>query len=294
MAALELVEMDLCDLSRNLDAFADQDLVIHTAAMLHANTAAERAIQERVNVDVTRTVVEACRHNNVPRLIHVSTTAAIGISANSKVPANERFHFNLDRLDLSYNRTKNQAERLVLDADGPDFTTIIVNPGFIFGRHRGDYRGKEVIERVLRRRFVSCTNGGLSVVLIDDVVDGIRRVADRARGGQRYILSGQNLSFHDIARTVSQVSGQRKIVITVPDVVRDLAGLYSNSRFARRLGSSPQLYLDRRYAYQYYSSEKARVELGYEPQSFARIVTDALDHIRNPLSKPIVGTAEFR
>ena len=281
-AALELVELDLGDLGSNLEVFAGQDLVIHTAAMLHARTAAERELQERINVGATRSVLEACRHNKVPRLIHVSTTAAIGISADPKHPADEDLRFNLDQFDLSYNRTKLQAERLVLDSHDAALEAIVVNPGFIFGRHPAGYRGKEVIDRVLHRRFVLCTNGGLSVVHIDDVVDGIRSAAERARAGQRYILSGQNLSFHDIARTVSRIAEQDKTVITVPDVARDLLGLYSNSRFARRRGDAPQLNLDRRYAYQYYSSEKARRELGYRPRPFENIVADALEYIRGP------------
>ena len=52
----------------------------------------------------------------------------------------------------------------------------------------------------------------------------------------RSASSPQSLSFHDIARTVSRLAEQDKTVITVPDVARDLLGLYSNSRFARHRG----------------------------------------------------------
>src|SRR5712692_5064734 len=66
---LEFLELVLCDSPRMLDAFAGQDLVIHTAAMIRAKSPDERVVQERVNVDGTRNTIEACRRNAVPRLI---------------------------------------------------------------------------------------------------------------------------------------------------------------------------------------------------------------------------------
>jgi len=292
-AGLEFVELDLCDLELNLDVFAGQSLVIHTAALVHARTPEERVLQKRVNVDATRDVIEACRRNAVPRLIHVSTAAAIGISRDPRMPADENFRFNLDHLDLSYNRTKHQAEQLVLEANGPDLETRIVSPGFMLGPHRGGYRGREVIDRVLRRPLVVCTGGGLSLVHVDDVVNGIRGVDNKGRAGQRYILSGENLSFREIARTVCRIAGQRKILISVPDMLRDLTGLYESARLTRGSGSGPRLHLHRHYAYPYYSSEKARLELGYQPRAFANVVADALEHIRDPASSPTKEAAHL-
>lgn len=74
----------------------------------------------------------------------------------------------------------------------------MVNPGFVFGRHHGAYRGGEVIARIRRRSVVFCTGGGPSMVHVDDVVDGIRMVADSGRLGQRYILSGSDRSFREM------------------------------------------------------------------------------------------------
>ena len=252
--------------------------MVHSAAVLHASTPGERALQESVNVGATQALVDGCRRYGVPRLIHVSTTATIGISERPAVPADESFRFNLEQLDLGYATSKRQAEALVLGADSGGLETVVANPGFVFGRHREGYRGSDVISRVLRSPIVPCTRGGLSVVHVDDVVDGIRRVGERGRRGERYILSGPNVSFHQIARTVARLSGERRLVVTVPDLVRDLAGRYLNGR----AGTRPRLQLDRRYAYQYYSSEKARTELGYGSRTLAEIVSDVLDYLREP------------
>ena len=274
---LEFFELDLCDFDRIVDAFADQDLVIHAAAMIHARNVHERMLQKRVNVDATRNVIEACRRNRVRKLLHISTTSAIGISPDPGIPADESFRFNLDRLGISYNSTKHQAEQLVLHANGPDLAAIVVNPGFVFGSRRNGYNGAEVIQRVLSSPVVICTNGGLSVVHIDDVVEGINRVSEQGRAGERYILSGENLTFRELAYTVCQIAGLKKNIISVPDAVSTFAGLLLNV-IARARGVSPHLYLNRRYAYQFFSSEKARTELGYRPRPFAGIVEDYLDY----------------
>jgi dihydroflavonol-4-reductase len=279
---VELVELDLLELDAKRDVVAGVDLVIHAAAILSARTPAERALQERVNVEVTRALVEACRDTGVRRLVHIGSTATLGISERPETPADEASEFNLAGFGLGYNETKLQADRLVLSAAAAGLETVVVSPGFTFGRWRDGYRGGEVVERVLQRRVVPCTRGGLSIVHVEDLVDGIRRAAAAGRAGHRYVLSGPNASFHEIARAVARLSGERRLVLTVPDVVRDLAGWILNSERARRRGRAPLLFLNGRYAYQYYSSEKARRELGYEPRGLDAIIADALAHLRGP------------
>lgn len=254
----------------DLAAFAGQDLVIHAAARLHAATPAEQSLQEQVNLEGTKHVVHAARLNKVPRFVYVSSTAAIGISDDKQRPADESFEFNLSNLRLIYNESKHRAEKHVLAANDKEFSCTVVNPGFTFGPDSKGYRGFEVLERVLRRRLVVCTHGGLSVVHVDDVADGIVSASARGHAGQRYILSGENVSFHQIASVVARVADQRKIIVTIPNSLLSIIQLYMRSR--RR----SDIRFDRRYAYRFYSSEMARRELGFAPRPFTDIVKEAL------------------
>lgn len=279
---VDFVELELCELGPTVQAFAGQDLVIHTAAVVRASSSQGQLDQHRVNVRSTQNVIEACRRNAVPMLLHVSTTGAIGISQDPALPADESFRYNLTHTGLAYNLSKYEAERLVLAANTRDLRTAVVNPGFMFGKYAGGYRGQEVIERVIRKPAVICTAGGMSVVHVDDVVDGIRRVADHGRHAERYILSGNNVTFLEIANIVCRVGRLRRVVVELPDLVRDFAGLCRNSNLAQSRGASPRLDLDRRYAYQFYSSEKARRELAYNPRSFSAIVAEFLGSVAGP------------
>lgn len=272
-SGLEFIQGDLCDPSGIDLACAGQDLVIHAAAMLNAHSPAERSLQKRINVDATANIIEACQRNRVSTLIYVSTVAVIDVSSDFNRPSDETCSFNLAHIGSGYKETKHQAEQMVLKANGSDLKTMVVNLGVVFGRRLQGYQQSAVIEHVLWSRVVICTNGGLSLVHVDDVAEGIRRVAASGRAAERYILSGDNLTFHGIADTVCRVAGIKKRIICIPDPIRNLAGRILNP-VARVRGNDMRLHLDHRYAYQFFSSQKAQTEVGYQPRSFAGIVTD--------------------
>ena len=273
---VEYCPVDLSDPEQDYaSALADREVVIHAAAILHASSPDERTVQEQVNVESTKRIVQAAKHCGVSRFLYVSSTAAIGASRDRGRPADETFSFDLESAGLTYGSTKRRAEQAVIEANGPELVTTVVNPGFMFGPTNGGYRGWDVIDRVLRRRFVACTRGGLSTVHVDDVVEGICAATVLGRGGERYILSGENVSFSEIARTISSVSGGRKVILPIPDALRTLVRLYQASRGRPVIGDDP------RFAYQYYSSAKARAEFAFHARAFSTIVVEALERARN-------------
>lgn len=277
-ARLHFVQGDVLDSTlANSNVFSGLDLVVHAAAHIRANDIDERVIQRKVNVDGTRNVIAACHAHGVKRLVHVSSCAAIGIPEAESEPADENFEFNLAHLDQGYNLTKLAAERIVLAANSASFETVVVNPGFIFGWEGTAFRGHEVIDRVLQRPVVLCTDGGLSIVHVEDVVAGILCAAEVGHPGERYILSGQNVSFREIAEIVSQLSGRKRVVVSVPrDFTRMIGAVLRRMPLGAAAAIGARLtHLDR-YSHQHYSSSKAQRELKYVARSFAQIAEEAL------------------
>lgn len=287
-ASLEYVEVDVRDRGDLLAAAEDRDLVVDTVALTEARTPEDVRAMEEVNVEGTRHALEACRRGGVERLLHVSSVAALGISPDPDRPAVEDSEYELPDRGLPYHRTKRRAERVVLEADGEGLETVVINPGFMFGPHRGEYRGSEVIEGVLGAPVVPCTRGGLSIVHVDDVASGVLGAVRRGQAGERYILSGENLTFREIAEVVCQVAGEPRWLFTVPDPVRDLVGWVRDSL----LGAGDATFhphLHGRWAHPFYSSEKAKRELGYDPRGFDDVVADYLRH-REERSEGGAGT----
>src|SRR5215475_5744525 len=106
------------------------DAVFHVAA-LYSFDAPGRELQ-RVNVEGTRNVLDACRAQGVARLVHTSTAATCG-----PVPgrvATEEDSPPAWELSVPYKRTKLEAERLVLAAAADGLARRRVDPPAPNGR----------------------------------------------------------------------------------------------------------------------------------------------------------------
>ncbi|HLH72105.1 MAG TPA: NAD-dependent epimerase/dehydratase family protein [Chloroflexota bacterium] len=259
-------------------AVAGQDAVIHAAGNL-TYWRGVRAAQTRVNVDGTCNVARACREAGVSRLVHVSSVAAIGIPGRGQGPADERFSFNLGSTGLNYHVSKALAEQAVRQEIDRGLDAVIVNPGSIFGPFRGHYRGGEMIAKVRGRRVVPSFVGGISVVHVEDVVDGIARVLEHGRRGERYILGGENLSYRQIVEIAAQQLGEHPIMVPFwPIATGVMAALFEP--LGALTGRRPRMTFDVHYCSQrnqFYRSDKARTELGYRARPFASIVREYIE-----------------
>ena len=173
-------------------AVAGCDLVFHVAAVA-SYWRTQREQVYKVNVEGTRIVMEACLAAGVPRAVHTSSVAAIGIPRNGR-PADESATFDAFSATFAYADSKHRAEAVVLQAVARGLPAVIVNPGAIYGA--GDHNlisGSMVLE-LARRSVPLVPDGGLCVVDIDAVVQGHLAAAERGRIGERYILGGENLT----------------------------------------------------------------------------------------------------
>ena len=95
--------------------------------------------------------------------------------------------------------------RLVAVVAGLDATTV--NPGAIYGPSRTASNSSNVVRTLVVRRPPFVPGGGINVVPLDTVVDGIVAAAERGRTGRRYILGGENLTLVDLAERVGRAAG---------------------------------------------------------------------------------------
>lgn len=257
-------------------ATRSQDVVIHAAASV-SNRNNLKDIQYLVNVEGTRNVVEACIRNRVRRLLHVSSVAAVGIPEDSR-PAKEEFPFNLSQSSLHYYISKHEAERVVASAVARGLDAVVVNPSGIWGPGGSFYRGSAVVQQVRSKRILSYASGGVCIVHVEDVIDGILSALDRGLTGHRYILGGENMTFLQLMKSVAAAIGVNRRFIGIPDVVMKLA-----AQGARLAGAVPESRFSNAYAdyycasrFCYYDSAKARLSLGFRPRPFDAILKECL------------------
>lgn len=276
--AVEHIVGDITNPADVRQAVAGQEVVAHAAAHL-TYWGQVRRVQDQVNVEGTRHVVAACASEGIRRLLHVSSVAAVGISSCPDQPADESFAFNLRESPLNYHISKWRAEQVVQAGVENGLDAVIVNPGSMFGPALGRYRGAEMIEKTRRTAFVPYFQGGINVVYVNDVVNGIVAALERGAAGRRYILGGENVTYRRIAEVAAKALGLHPRFVPVPAVASAaLARLLEP--VGSRTGKRPRVTYDVHYCsrrYQFYDSNRARRELGYAPKDFAQIVQDYLD-----------------
>jgi dihydroflavonol-4-reductase len=246
--------VDLEDAEGLRRAVAGCDAVFHVAALYSYDAPGE--LFDRINVDGTRNVVEACLKQGVQRLVHTSTAGTCG-----PVPGREATEEDGPpdwELAVPYKRTKLAAERLVLAAAAQGLDAVVVNPTTPVGP--GDRKPTptgRMIAGVATGRIPAYLAGtGLNVVDVRDVARGHILAYEMGARGERYLLGGENLALSELFARIASIAGRPAPRIRIPYAAARLAATV-------RLANPDEVRLAR--VPMYFSSEKAQTKLGYMP-----------------------------
>src|SRR5262245_3357727 len=257
-----------------------QEVVIHAAACMQRK-GTSRDLFYAVNVAGTRNVVQACIRHQVRRLLHVSSVAAIGIPDKPRQPATEDFRFNLDRSGLHYHISKHQAEAAVAEGVAQGLNAVIVNPTGLSGPSGPLFRGSEIIRNVRGARILRYPTGGVCVVHVKDVVDGLMAALDRGMSGNRYILGAENLTFLEMMKKTARALGVKRIYVPIPAAATKAFAVAAEWWSTVGLGGFSPSYANYYCAsrFSFYDSTKARVALGFRPRSFEAILEESMQYV---------------
>ena len=210
-AGVHLVEGDVTDpasLARAVDGAAT---VIHAAGLPEQWTR-DQSIFENVNVTGTVNIADAAMSAGVDCFVHVSTIDVF--TWNPGQPFAE--HIDPNPKHTPYERSKQQADRLVLERIEHGLPARIVCPAGVFGPAPTVTPGfNQLLNDLLRGSIPMLLPGGLPSVFNRDCADGIVRVGNSNIGTQA-ILSGPYMTLHEIAEMVHDITGTTKIPKILP------------------------------------------------------------------------------
>ena len=175
------------------------DKVYHCAAMVSFQPK-ERERMIGFNVRSTASVVNACQATGIKKLLHVSSSSAIG-RAPEGVLADENMIWAYSKTSSGYAVSKFKSEMEVWRGIEEGLNAVIVNPTIIFGPGFWDRGSSSIFTRVSRGLRVS-TPGVTGYVGVQDVVRAMIRLMDSDISGERFIISEGNYSFTDIFRMI--------------------------------------------------------------------------------------------
>jgi len=260
---------DILDPASLERAVAGCDVVYHVAAIASYWREAPELVYT-VNVDGTRNVMAACLKASVPRVVHTSSVAAIGIPPPGTL-STEETPFDAVSATFPYADSKRLAEEEVYRAVERGLSAVIVNPGVVIGAGDHNLISGSIIVQMARRPIPVVPPGGACMADVDAVVEGHLLAARGGRTGERYILGGENLTYREIADIVAQVVGRSAPRWAIPDWMLGPAS-GAVDVFNRIAGRPPafngqQVRLSRYDLF--FDSSKAVRELGYPILPFA-------------------------
>ncbi len=287
--AVDVVEGDLRNSQSLQQALISCDYLFHVAADYRLWIPNPEAMY-RINVDATRDLMQLALRSGVKKIVYTSSVATLGIHADL-TPANEESPVSIENMVGHYKRSKYLAEeevkKIVRESGLP---AVIVNPSTPVGP--GDIKPTPT-----GRIIVDCVNGkipayvdtGLNIVHVDDVARGHLLALEKGIVGERYVLGGEDMKLRDILACICEFTNKKPPVIRLPhELVLPIA--WFAEKWASLTGKEPLATVDAiRMAkkHMYFSSEKARTELGYQSRPAREAISDAINwFIRQQYCEP--------
>jgi len=257
------VKGDLDDLSTLKKAVKDVDVVFHLAGRVKAPTYEEF---EHANVDATENLLRTAQKEGIPKVVVLSSLAAVGPSQNGSV--NEE----VPMMPVSsYGKSKMQMEQMIQKLADDSISITVLRPPAVYGpREDQIYSFFKMVDKHICPIIGDGEHPKISMVYVGDVVQGILKAAQYKKPGlSTYFITGNEIySWNQIRGTASRVLGKKTVPIYIkPKYVKKIAGIIEKA------GSFFGIYpvLNREKAKELIlewtcTSEKAKRELGYDPE----------------------------
>ncbi|MBV8805726.1 MAG: NAD-dependent epimerase/dehydratase family protein, partial [Sinobacteraceae bacterium] len=175
------------------------------------------------------------------------------------------------------------AEQLVQQAAQAGAPVVIVNPSTPIGP--GDVKPTPTGQIVLDAaagRTPAYVDTGLNIVHVDDVAAGHLLAYHHGRPGERYILGGEDMTLREILFEIAKIVGRNPPRVRLPTaLVLPIAYIAEGiARITRRPGRVTVEAVRMSRKRMFFSSEKARRELGYQWRPPGQALRDAIDWFR--------------
>ena len=209
LPGLELVRGDMLEVEAFADALDGVDVLFHTAAYFRDSFkgGTHWEMLERVNVDGTRTLLEAARARGVHRVIHASSIAVLDGARGELI--DESMERALEGA-ADYFRSKILSDRVVFEhlEAHPEMNISLVLPGWMHGPgDRGPTSGGQFTLDVLRGALPGVPPATFAFVDARDVAAAMIAAVDKGRRGERYLAAGRHLEVRELLAEIEQVTG---------------------------------------------------------------------------------------
>ena len=281
---IHLFKGDITDINSIENAIADCSYVFHMAAYAEVWSKTPDTFY-KINYAGVQNVLDVAEKAGVKKLVITSTAGVFGPSDNEIINENTRRKVNYFSL---YEKTKAEAEELILKRAARGLNVVIVNPTRVYGpglMSTGNSVTK-MIKLYTEGKFRFLPGNGNSIgnyVFVDDVINGHILALEKGIAGERYILGGENVSYVNFFKILSEISGKKYVLFKFPLYLMLIISFFM-LLIAKGFGVKPLITPGwvRKYNYNWVlSSDKARKNLGYEITPLRTGIAITIDFLRS-------------
>jgi dihydroflavonol-4-reductase len=283
----EVARGDLLD-AESLAAGMDGCEAAYHVAGVNSHCPPDPDMLLRVNVGGAEAAVRAAAKAGIGRMVYTSSAASLG-EPEGTVGTEDSTHRG-SYLSV-YDRSKHEGEQAVFAAAAETGVEVVaVNPSSVQGPPRTSGNGGIIIA-YLNGKLPAFVDTQVSVVDVQDTVEGHLLAAERGESGRRYVLNGATIPAREALEIVSELSGVRDRVRMIPRPVARAAAAIAESAYRLR-GKTPSVCRARVRTILHghrYDGSRATRELGLEytpvAETFARTIEWAVaeGHVTRPL-----------
>jgi len=200
MKKAEWVNGDVLDVVSLEEAMSGVDAVIHSAAIV-SFISKDRKRMMQTNVEGTANVVNMALEQNVKKLVHISSVAALGRLATGG-HVNEEKKWEEAGNNTDYAKSKHRAEVEVWRGISEGLDAVMLNPSTILGY--GDWNSSScAIFKTIYNGFKWYAPGLNGFVDVEDVAKLAVVMLEKNISAERFIINGDNWQFKKLQETIA-------------------------------------------------------------------------------------------
>jgi nucleoside-diphosphate-sugar epimerase len=288
---------DLNDEESMREAMRGCEQVYHMAGIAKMRTKNPNDFY-KINVDGTENVLRCALKTGVNRVVFTSTCGVFGRSLN--IPISEE-DIRLDPFNNDYDLSKYMAEQTVKKYVDQGLDVVIVNPSRVFGPGKLSLANSstKLIKQYLKGTIVAVPGTGHAIsnfVFVEDIVNGHVKAMENGRKGERYIIGGHNISFHQLLDYLQELTGIQTNRLSIPVWVMRVGAALDVVR-SKIFGSEITIVpadVSRFCQNRMLCSNKASEHFGYEITDIKTSLKKTVEYLRKNVSDDIILKGSIR
>lgn len=281
---IKLFDGDILDVLSLKKAMSSCEAIFHLAAYASV-WAKDPATYFKINVQGTKNILNVALELGIKKMVYTSTAGVIGPSYDK--PATEESIRKVDFFN-EYESSKSLSENWALSYLSKGLETVIVYPPRVYGPGVMSESNavSKLIQQYIKGKWRMIPGDGFRTgcyAFIEDVTEGHIKALEKGKPGERYILGGENVDYHQLFQWIRKYSKKDYPLYKIPMTLMLSFGYFQVLK-QQLIGAPPLLTPKwiRKYLYDWsLSSDKAIKDLGYKITPLEEGICLTVDWLNN-------------